>query len=70
MAEDEFITMRQAAELLQVSYMTVVRWTRPGKGGEPPRLRAHKLGHRTVRLRRSDVLALVDKAPLPGEVAR
>ena len=63
---DELMTMAEAAELLRVSYPTIIRMTRPGKNGEAPRLRARKLGHRTVRVLRSDVMAMLDAAPQPG----
>jgi len=66
--EEEWMTLREAGELLRVSYPTVIRWTR-GKDGTPPRLVAFKLGHRTVRVRRADVLAMVAASPAPGEAA-
>jgi excisionase family DNA binding protein len=60
----ELLTYQQAANLLKVSKSTVVRWTR-SEDGEPPILRAMKIS-RTVRIRRSDVEALLATADRPG----
>jgi len=64
---DELLTYQQAAELLQVHYSTIVRWTRPGRHGEPPLLKALKIAPRTVRIRRSDVERVLTNAGHPGE---
>ena len=69
MAEDrDLLRYREAAALLGVAESTVIRWTRPGKHGEAPVLRALKLGPRIVRIRRADVDAIVAAATTPGEV--
>ena len=69
MAEDrDLLRYREAAALLGVAESTVIRWTRPGKDGEAPLLRARKLGARIVRIARSDVDAILAAATTPGEV--
>jgi excisionase family DNA binding protein len=48
-APDEFLTMEQAGEVLGVTGRTIFNFIREG------RLRASKLGHRIVRVKRSDI---------------
>jgi excisionase family DNA binding protein len=64
----DLLTMREAAELLKVSEVTVARWLKQG------RLPAYRVGPRAVRLRREDVermiepLAAAESAELPEGV--
>lgn len=64
----ELLTYRETAALLDVSLTTIYRWTRPGPNGEAPLLRALKMGPKTVRIRRTDALAILERATPPGEV--
>lgn len=64
----ELLTYRETAALLAVSLTTIYRWTRPGPNGEAPLLRALKMGPKTVRIRRADALAILERATPPGEV--
>lgn len=61
-ADSQYVNMTQAASLLGVSRVTVWRWVRDG------RLRATRLGHRTVRIHRADIERLLARplALLPG----
>ena len=69
MADDsDLLTYDEAARMLHVSRSTILRWTRPGKHGAAPILRARKLGPRIVRIDRRDVQAILDAAGIPGEV--
>jgi excisionase family DNA binding protein len=48
-APEEYLTLEQAGELLGVTGRTIFNFIREG------RLRASKLGHRIVRVKRSDI---------------
>src|SRR5215211_5666680 len=52
--ELDLLTMREAAELLRVSEVTVARWLKQG------RLPAYRVGPRAVRVRRADVERMVE----------
>ena len=60
----EYITYREAADILGVSYQTVIRWTRRGRDGSPPRLPAYKVGERTVRIKLDELMDLIKRAQL------
>lgn len=51
--KDELLTIKEAAEFLKISTMTLSRWIKQG------RLTRYRVGARSVRLRRSDVEALL-----------
>jgi nicotinate-nucleotide adenylyltransferase len=52
-AEESYLTMAAAAKLLDVSSSTVRRWIGKGK------LQAYRIGPRTVRVKKEDILAMV-----------
>ena len=52
-ANDEFITRKQAADILKKKYNTLASW----KSRYPNKLRIYKVG-RDVRYRKSDIIAL------------
>jgi excisionase family DNA binding protein len=54
---NELLTVREAATALKVSTVTISRYLKQG------RLRAYRLGPRTLRLRREDVQRLLQPAP-------
>lgn len=53
----EWLTVKEAAERLKVSRVTLYRWAREG------RLAIYKFGPKTARVRWEDVEALAQKAP-------
>lgn len=61
-ASDEMLDTAQAAALLGVKESMLVRW-RAEKRESPPPIR---LGHRTVRYRRSDIDALIEQRRQDG----
>ncbi len=48
--DDEMLTQKQVAELLQSTKQSVIRWTQQG------RLKAYRIGGRAVRYKKSEVL--------------
>ena len=59
---NEFMTFGEAAELLRVSYRTIQRWVRIGS------LKGYKItAGRNVRVKRSEVLALLKETAPKGE---
>lgn len=57
----ELLTMREVAELLKVSEVTVARWLKQG------RLPAFRVGPRAVRVRREDVEQMMEPVGAPIE---
>ncbi len=55
----ELLTMREVAELLKVSEVTVARWLKQG------RLPAYRVGPRAVRVRREDVEQMMEPVEAP-----
>jgi len=53
------LTIRQAAQLLQVTERTIQRWITIGQ------LPAHRVGVRCVRIRNADVEKLIQRIPAP-----
>ncbi len=49
--DDEMLTQKQVAELLQTTKQSVIRWTQQG------RLKPYRIGGRAVRYKKSDVLS-------------
>lgn len=54
--DHDMMTIREVAELLRVSEITVARWIKQG------RLPAFRVGPRAVRIRRADVVGLMKPA--------
>jgi excisionase family DNA binding protein len=57
--DPEYYTVREAANALRVSVPTVWRWVRSG------RLKAYRIGERVIRVRRSDLTAMITPADQP-----
>jgi excisionase family DNA binding protein len=57
MSEDTLLSPEEVAERLGVARLTAVRWMRSGK------LKAEKLGRKTVRMKASDLEAFIDQQP-------
>ncbi|WP_309713590.1 helix-turn-helix domain-containing protein [Armatimonas sp.] len=57
---EDWLTIKEAAEILKLSEHTVRDQVRLGK------IPATKLGHRTVRIRRAEVEALLPRAESPS----
>lgn len=55
-ADEEFVTVAEAAALLGVAPSTIRRWIREGD------LPAHRIGRRRVALRRADLASLITPA--------
>lgn len=60
MEEREMITVTEAAEMLGISPVTLYRWLQEG------RIPAIQYGTKTIRLRRSQVLAYIEAHSKPG----
>lgn len=56
-AATEWLTIAEVCEYLKVTRATLYRWAKDGK------LRLHKVGARTTRVKRSDVERLVEGHP-------
>jgi len=63
-SESEWLTKAEAAETLKVSQITVSRWIKQG------RLAASRVGPRAIRIRRSDLDAVVTPLRDAGEAMR
>ena len=55
-ADEEYVTVAEAATLLRVATSTIRRWIREGD------LPAHRIGRRSVALRRADLAGLITPA--------
>jgi excisionase family DNA binding protein len=53
--QEEYLTKQTAGELLGVTARTIHTWLREGK------LQASKLGHKTVRIKRSSIDKMLDR---------
>ena len=60
--DEELITRQEAAALLRVRSGTLAIWAMTRK-----HLPYVKLGHKTIRYRKSDVEALIERSTLPAE---
>ena len=56
-SDDEYVTVPEAATYLHVSQSTIWRWIAHGE------LRAYRIGHRYVRLKRVDVEGVIRPIP-------